>query len=1098
MAQNTEKGIKVKITTDTTGFNKSLKDINKELREAQSEFKKTDTEVKHLGQSNERSKTLHEQLSKQVQLHTQKVDLYKQSIEKTKSKLDDDIKTREKLKSSLDSANKKYQDAVKIYGEESKEAKKAKEEVDKLTKEHEKNEKAISASESRLKTYNTSLNKAETELIKTKGALNNVTKELKEQDNKWLTSSKKLGEYKDKLHKAGEVTNNIGNTLLKINAPLLGLGAGAIKVSMDFEKSMSNVKAISGATGEDIKKLEDKAREMGAATSKSASESADAMGYMALAGWKTQEMLEGIEPILRLSEAGNLDLAKASDLVTDSMSALGITTKGLGGYLDKVAQTSANSNTNIDALMTAFLACGGTANNLGINTNELSATLGVMANRGIKSAEAGNSLNSILINLTAPVGQAKKALKELNISAFDSQGKFKGLEAVLLEVKGKTDKMTEAQKNQYLAMIGGKEQSKALQAMLTGLGEEYGDLKGKIDNSNGALGTMAKTMQDNLHGRILELKSKVEELGLKFGETLLPHAEKVVNVLGILVDKFASLSPETQEAIVNAVLMGTAIGGVAKIGAGAINTVGTLAGGLSTLTGWLAKGATSASGLGGAIGSVGTASTVASGAGGLGALGNVLTKIPLLCSPAGLAVAGVTAVVGALGYGTYKAMTQEAIPSIDLFAEHTVYASEKIKGATETTVYGVKMQTVTISEETKKAVGAYMEMDKGATSALNNLYYNSTKLTDENTKGLVSKYNEMNTTVVKSMQDRFTKEYGETEAFFKKTSALTEKEEAEILKTKKENNEKAIKEENDSNKKIMDILNKAKKGKRELTEEEQKEINAIQDKKRENAVKTLSKEEVESKIILERLKKSAGRLTAEQASEVIKNADKQYKGAKEKAEKQYDATMAQIIRMRDETGEITKEQADKLIEEAERQKTESIKKAEEMKGQVVNKVKEQNQGIEKDVSTSTGKILTWWDKLKNWWDSWKPGKKEFNTSVTTTNTTVNRSVQGNGGRMPENWTGNRHFGGGLTTLHERGWEVYDLPKGTRIFNHESSQEMVLKTAEKVAEKVASRVMQNFSGGKGDTTLNIYSPKQLDPHEVARQTTKALREMAVIG
>ncbi len=1108
MAQETEKRIKVKVSTDTTGFNKSLKDINKDLKEAQSEFKKTDTEVKHLGQTTERSKSLHEQLSRQVQLHTQKIDLYKQSIEKTKSKLDEDIKTRERLKTSLDSANKKYQEAVKVYGEESEQAKKAKAEVEKLTKEHENNEKSIKSSENRLKTYNTSLNKAESELIKTKGALNNVTKELREQENKWLTSSKKLNEYKDKLHKTGDTVGKVGDGLLRMTAPLLGLGAIAFKSAVDFESAFAGVRKTVDGTEEDFKQLETGIKDMSKSMPQSAAEISTVAEAAGQLGIKKENILDFTKTMVMMGDSTNMSsdeaatalarLANITQMPQSEFSKLGSVIVALGN----------NLATTEGEITEMGLRLAGAGHQVGMSEAQILSFSGALSSVGINAEAGGSAFSKVMIQMQLATTKGGKQLQNFAKVSGMSASQFKqafekdATGAIIAFIKGLGD----CEKNGQSAIgvldsMGIKEvilRDALLRA--AGASDVFSDainIGTQAWNENNALTNEANQRYETTASKLAMAKNRIMDVGMSLGDTLIPYVMKGVDSLEGLISSFNNLSPSTQEAIIKSVLMGTALGGVAKLGAGTINTVGTLAGGLGKLTEWLGKGSISAGGLGGALGKVSTASTVASGAGGLGALGNVLTKLPLLANPTTLAVAGITAAVGVLGYGTYKAMNEEAIPSIDLFADKVQLSGEQVKNGSAVSMQAVREQTITISEETKKAVGAYIEMDKGATSALNNLYYNSTKLTDENTKDLISKYNNMNTTVLKSMQDRFTKEYGETDAFFKKSKALTEKEEAQILKTKKDNNAKAIKDENESNKKIMDILNKAKKEKRALTEKEQKEINKIQEKKRENAVKTLSKEEVESKVILERLKQSAGRLTAEQASEVIKNAEKQRKNSVDNANKQYDETVAKIIRMRDETGEISEEQANRLIKEAERQRSESIKKAEDMKNQVINKVKEQNKGIEKDVSMSTGNILSAWEKLKNWWDSWKPGRKSFNADITTTET-KRILTDARDGRYDSNWTGNRFYDGGLTTLHERGGELYDLPRGTRIFNHELSQEMVLKTAEKVAEKVASRVMGEFSRSGGDTILNIHSPKALNPHEVARQTTKALREIAIIG
>jgi len=298
----------------------------------------------------------------------------------------------------------------------------------------------------------------------------------------------------------GEKMKNVGKKIGKLSIPFIALGTAAVKIGADFESAMSNVAAISGAAGEDLKKLSDAAKDMGSKTSKSATQAAEALSYMALAGWDTEKSISALEPVLRLSEAGAMDLAATSDMVTDSMSALGLSTKELPGYLDKMAKTSSKSNTSVAQLGEAMVIAGGTFKNLNTPMSEANAILGILANRGLKSSEAANSLNSIMINLTTGAGQAGLAMEKLNISAFDSQGKFKGMGNVLKEVNDKTKDLTQEEKNMYLSMIGGKTQLTALQALTAGVGDEFDSLKTDIENSNGALDKMATTMQDNLGG----------------------------------------------------------------------------------------------------------------------------------------------------------------------------------------------------------------------------------------------------------------------------------------------------------------------------------------------------------------------------------------------------------------------------------------------------------------------------------------------------------------------------------------------------------------------------------------------------------------------
>ena len=305
-----------------------------------------------------------------------------------------------------------------------------------------------------------------------------------------------------------------------VGTAAVGAVSKATEVGAGFEKSMSKVQAISGATGEDLAALEQAAKNMGASTSKTASESADALSYMALAGWKTEEMLTGLEPILRASEAGEMDLATCSDLVTDSMSAMGVSVNDLAHYLDVVAAAQSNSNTSMQQLLEAFVECGGSAKNFGLNVEDVSAILGVLANRGIKGTEAGTALNSIFVNMLGSTKRTAEAMDTLGLSLYDQNGKMKDMTEVLKEMGGALATATDEQRNNLEAMLGGKTQITALQALVNGLNVEYDALSETLYNCDGALMNTAKTMQDNLTGKVTEMQSALEGLGIDFYDYL--------------------------------------------------------------------------------------------------------------------------------------------------------------------------------------------------------------------------------------------------------------------------------------------------------------------------------------------------------------------------------------------------------------------------------------------------------------------------------------------------------------------------------------------------------------------------------------------------
>ena len=308
---------------------------------------------------------------------------------------------------------------------------------------------------------------------------------------------------------------------------IVGIGAASVNVGKEFESAMSSWAATATATRADYNLARDAAMEMGRKTSKTATESAQALEYMALAGWSVEDSISGLPGILRLSEATGLDLARTSDLVTDSMSALGVEIGALPLYLDVAAKANNKSNQTAELLMEAYIGVGGTMKGLKVPIQESATALGVMANRGIKGSEAGNALNAVMVNLTTGTGQAGKMMKKLGISAFDSKGNFIGLTDTLKILDDSVKNLNDEDRNKALAAIGGKQHIDALNALMSGLNttvsegvSEWANLESQLYDSAGALEVMANTKLDNLDGDLAIMRSALEDTGIRIYDNL--------------------------------------------------------------------------------------------------------------------------------------------------------------------------------------------------------------------------------------------------------------------------------------------------------------------------------------------------------------------------------------------------------------------------------------------------------------------------------------------------------------------------------------------------------------------------------------------------
>lgn len=301
-----------------------------------------------------------------------------------------------------------------------------------------------------------------------------------------------------------------------ITAAFTAAASAAVKVGSSFTASMSQVSATMGITrmSAEYETLSAAAEEMGAATKFSATQAGDALNYLALAGYDANKAVSALPTVLNTAAAGGLDLAYASDLITDSMSALGLGMDELESFSDKLAKTSQKSNTNIAQLGEAILTVGGTAKTLSGGVTELNTMLGLIADNGIKGAEGGTALRNIILSLSAPTDTAAEAMKRLNVSAFDSQGNLRDLSEVFADFNAALAPLTDQQKTQALNEIFNKVDLKAVNALLGTSAERFDELKGYIENCEGAAAEMAKTMDDNLTGDLTIMSSALEGLGI--------------------------------------------------------------------------------------------------------------------------------------------------------------------------------------------------------------------------------------------------------------------------------------------------------------------------------------------------------------------------------------------------------------------------------------------------------------------------------------------------------------------------------------------------------------------------------------------------------
>ena len=329
------------------------------------------------------------------------------------------------------------------------------------------------------------------------------------------------------------IINLLKNPVFQVGA-VLGVSIGlkdTVETYKNFEAAMSQVQAISGATGSELTKLTSKAKEMGASTKFTAQESAEAFNYMAMAGWKTDDMLNGIEGILSLAAASGEDLATTSDIVTDALTAFNMKASDAGRFSDVLAMAASNANTTVSGMGETFKYAGAMAGALGYSIEDVALMTGLMANAGIKGTMSGTALNSIFTRLSTNTNGAADALADLGIKFFTSEGNARDLSDVMGELRNATANMSQEQKAQLANTIAGTEAQKGLVAILNASEEDYNKLAEAINNADGAAASMSDTMMDNLAGSITLLQSAADGVKISFGERLSPYVRNLAEWL---------------------------------------------------------------------------------------------------------------------------------------------------------------------------------------------------------------------------------------------------------------------------------------------------------------------------------------------------------------------------------------------------------------------------------------------------------------------------------------------------------------------------------------------------------------------------------------
>ena len=540
---NRIKGITVEIGGDTTGLDKALKSVNTSIKSTQSALKDVNRLLK-LDPSN-------------TELLSQKQRLLKDAIAATKEKLDSLKVAQEQAKQQLENGE---------LGQDKYDA-------------------------------------LQREIVETEEELRRLQQEAATTN----TALSKIDVAGQKMEAVGNSIAGAGKKMMGVTTVIGGVGVAAVKTAADFDSAMSQVAAVSGATGKDFDNLRNKAREMGSKTKFSATEAAEAMNYMAMAGWKTEDMLDGIEGVMNLAAASGEDLATTSDIVTDALTAFGLSAKDSGHFADILAAASSNANTNVSMMGETFKYCAPIAGALGFSAEDTAEAIGLMANAGIKSSQAGTALRTIMNNLAGEVKISGKAIGDVTIATTNADGSMRDLSDILADCRSAFGNLTESEKAQAAESLVGKNAMSGFLALMNAGEGDIAKLSSAIDNCDGSAEKMAMTMQDNLAGQLTILKSQLQELAISFGDILMPAIRSIVSKLQGFVDKLNGMDEGTKRTIVTIALLVASIGPLLIIIGTAISKIGVAMQGFVKLANGISKLKVAVQGGTGVLGKLGAA-----------------------------------------------------------------------------------------------------------------------------------------------------------------------------------------------------------------------------------------------------------------------------------------------------------------------------------------------------------------------------------------------------------------------------------------------------------------------------------------------------------
>lgn len=505
------KQLTVKLALQSSSYTQQIKSINTSNKQLKSEFEALNSTSKDYQNTLEGKAAKIKMVSSTLDNAKQKVSIYETQVSKCKDTLDKATTAYDTQKKKVDELQRELDDAKDTYGENSDEVQRLEEELTQAEKALDRNRSAVTNADNALGRMETSLNDAQREVNTLENELGDLEGELKDLSSEADNAGNSLSNFGSNLEKGGSTLQSAGSAVSGFSSSMLDIGKTSVDTAREFENAMSQVGATMGLTAdeiaagsEDFNMLSDKAREMGSQTSFSASQAAEALNYLALAGLDATESCELLPKVLSLAQAGGIELAEASDMVTDAMSALGDKAGTSSEFVDRMAKASQKSNTSVAQLGNAILTVGGTAKSLAGDTRELNTALGILGDNGVKGAEGGTALRNIILSLSSPTDVASKKIEELGLQVFDADGNMRAMDEILFDLNDSLKDLTGEAQTKAISTIFNKTDLKSVNALLAnvttstkGVNEALADLGVNTDDISEGLNEMALAFDIN-------------------------------------------------------------------------------------------------------------------------------------------------------------------------------------------------------------------------------------------------------------------------------------------------------------------------------------------------------------------------------------------------------------------------------------------------------------------------------------------------------------------------------------------------------------------------------------------------------------------------